>query len=163
MTARIVSICYRPAHVELRPQDRYARVPIERARLIVNHGIESDTKGTSKARQLNVMSAEVVERLRQEGFRAAPGELGEQLVIAGLEQNAMTPGTRIRLGASAIIEIGNPRTPCSRFAHIQGKSIKEAWGRIGVLARVVSAGEIAVGDEVACSVGLSPHHGEKKR
>ncbi len=150
MSARIISICYRPHLVELRPLDRFARISVARGRLVENHGIEGDTKGTSKARQLNVMSAEMVERLRHEGFRTAPGELGEQLVIAGLEQVIWSPGVQIRLGSSAVIEIGNPRTPCSRFAHVQGKSIKEAWGRIGVMARVICGGEVAVGDDAAC-------------
>jgi MOSC domain-containing protein YiiM len=146
--ARIISICYRPANVERRPQDHYARVPIERAQLLVNHGIENDTKGSPKNRQLNVMAAETIERLRAEGFRAAPGELGEQLVIEGLEKDAWTPGTHLCLGASAIILVGEPRTPCGRFAHIQSKTIKEAWGKLGVMARVIASGEIAVGDEV---------------
>ena len=145
----LVSIAYRPADIEQRPQDRYARVPVERAKLVEGHGIDGDTKGRFPKRELNVILAEIVEQLRAEGFRAAPGELGEQLVIAGLGPDVLTPGVRLRLGETAVIEITAPRTPCSRFAHIQGRTIKSARGRIGVMARVVCGGDIALGDAVA--------------
>jgi MOSC domain-containing protein YiiM len=141
----LVSITYKPADVEQRPQDCFARVALERGALVEGRGIDGDTKGRGGDRQLNVMLAETVERLREDGFRTAPGELGEQLVIAGLGPDALAPGARLRLGDSAVIEITTTRTPCGRFAHVQGKSIKDAWGKIGAMARVVCGGEIAVG------------------
>jgi MOSC domain-containing protein YiiM len=151
--AHITSITYRPANVEQRPPDWYARVPVERVQLVPSHGIEGDTKGSRKDRELNVMLAEIVELLREEGFKTDPGELGEQLVIAGLDPGALSPGVRVRLGASAIIEIGIPRTGCSRFAHIQGKPLKDTRDKMGFMARVIRGGEIAVGDEVRIEVG----------
>ncbi len=147
--AQIVSITGTPADVERRPADRYARVAVERATLQQGRGIEGDVKSRGGDRQLNVMRAETVAELREEGFRVAPGELGEQLVIAGLDADVLAVGGRLRLGASAVLEVTAPRTPCSRFAHIQGKSIEAARGRIGVMARVVQGGDIAVGGAVA--------------
>jgi MOSC domain-containing protein YiiM len=144
----LTSISYRPADVEQRPPDRYARVAVERATLVAGRGIDGDTKGRGGDRQLNVMRAETVERLREEGFRTDPGELGEQLVIAGLGPDTLAPGVRLRLGESAVIEVTRVRTPCGRFAHIQGRTIQAAWGRIGVMARVVCGGDIAVGAAV---------------
>jgi MOSC domain-containing protein YiiM len=144
----IVSISYRPAHVEQRPEDHYARIPLERATLIEGRGIEGDTKGCAKDRELNVMRAEAVAELQQEGFRTAPGELGEQLVIAGLDPAVLVPGVRLRLGEAAVIEVVSARTGCSRFAHIQGKPIKAAAGKMGIMVRVVCGGAIAVGAAV---------------
>ena len=146
--AHLVSIAYTPADVARKPRDRYARVVVRAATLVVGHGIAGDVKGTRGRRQLNVMLAETVEQLRAEGFRAGPGELGEQLVIAGLPAAALVPGVRLRLGA-AVIEITLPREPCGRFARVQGRPKNTAAGRVGVLARVVIGGDIRVGDEVA--------------
>jgi MOSC domain-containing protein YiiM len=143
---RVVSIVYRPKDTG-RPQDRYARVPAERVTLAESKGIVGDRKGGSGDRQLNVMRAETVAELGSEGFKAEPGELGEQIVVAGLPADALTTGARLRLGA-AVIEVGIPRTGCARFEMIQGKSRHEAKGRLGVLARVVTGGEVAVGDPV---------------
>jgi MOSC domain-containing protein YiiM len=149
MTARVVSIAYTPEDGDRRPPDHYARVPVESAELVAGHGIAVDAKGGSEKRQLNVMLAEAVAELRGEGFRTAPGELGEQLVLAGLDPAAVATGTRLRLGATAIIEVTLPRTGCNRFAHIQGKPKGSAAGRIGVMARVLTDGEVRIGDAVA--------------
>jgi MOSC domain-containing protein YiiM len=143
--AHIVSIVYRPQDSG-RPPGHYARVPAGRVRLVEEQGIDGDLKGTAK-RQLNIMRAETLADLAAEGFKTGPGEMGEQIVIAGLDPAALTGGTRLRLG-EAVIEIGIPRTGCARFESIQGRSRGEVKGRLGSMATVMTGGEVAVGDEV---------------
>jgi MOSC domain-containing protein YiiM len=146
----VVSIAYTPRGVERRPTGHYARVPLERATLVEQRGIKGDLKaaGNGGPRQLNVMRAETLAELAAEGRTTGPGEMGEQLVIAGLDPAALVEGTRLQLGESAVIEVGTPRTGCGRFESIQGATKQSVTGRLGVLARVVAGGEIAVGDEV---------------
>lgn len=146
--AHIVSIAYTPRGVERRPTDHYARVPVERATLVESRGIEGDVKGAGGARQINVMRAETLTELGAEGRKVEPGQMGEQLVVAGLDPAIFVEGTRLRLGAEAVIEVGIPRTGCGRFEYIQGVTKQSVAGRLGVLARVVVGGEVAVGDEV---------------
>ena len=74
--------------------------------------------------------------------------MGELLVIAGPDASAFAEGTRLRLGESAVIEIGIPRTGCPRFESIQGTTKQAVAGRLRVLARVVAGGDVAVGDAV---------------
>jgi MOSC domain-containing protein YiiM len=144
----VVSITYTPADLERKPSDRYARVALERATLVEGRGIEGDLKGHSRTRQLNVMRSEDVEQLRAEGFRTAPGELGEQLVIAGLGRHALAVGSRLRLGDSVVVEVTEPRTGCGRFATIQGRAHNAADGRLGAMMRVLHGGEISIGAAV---------------
>jgi len=146
--AELVSITYNPRDVERRPADRYARVPLCRATLVEGKGIAGDLKVGGRTRQLNVMRAETLAELAAEGRRTDPGELGEQLVIAGLDPAAFAEGTRLQLGDGAVIEVGIPRTGCTRFESIQGVSKQSVAGRLGVMARVVADGEVRVGDEV---------------
>lgn len=143
----VVSLVYTPAGVERKPADRFARVPAAAVELIAGHGIAGDAKADGRTRQLNVMFAEVVARLRAEGYKTGPGELGEQIVVAGLDPTAVTPGTRLRLGG-AVIEVTLPRTGCARFEHIQGRPKAASAGRIGVMAKVVAGGVVRVGDAV---------------
>ncbi len=146
--ARVVSLVYTPRDVaERRPQDRYARVAVERVRLVEFHGIEGDAKGNATKRQLNVMLAETLAALGEEGFQVQPGQMGEQIILAGLDPAALVEGARIKLG-TAIIEIGIPRTGCARFEMIQGQSRTLAQGRLGSLATVATTGDVAVGDAV---------------
>lgn len=144
----VVSICFTPTGAEKRPADHFARVAVAEAVLVEDFGIEGDAKGGSDKRQLNVMTAETLAQLRAEGFKAAPGELGEQIVVAGVEEAALVPGARLQLGESAVIEVMLPRTGCDRFEHIQGKPKATAKGRLGVMARVVTGGIVRTGDGV---------------
>src|SRR5262249_51244370 len=93
-------------------------------------------------------SAETLAALREEGFRTGPGEMGEQIVLEGIDVNVLPAKTRLRLGTLAVIEVVLPRTGCDRFERIQGKHKKLARGRMGVIVQVVASGSIAVGDPV---------------
>lgn len=143
----VASIVYTPRGANRKPQDHYTRIPLERAKLIEFRGIEGDLKGGAGERQLNVMHAEVLAELQEEGFNTGPGELGEQIVIAGIPSESLAPGVKLRLG-SAVIEVTIPRTGCARFETIQGKPRASVQGRLGVLARVVTGGDVVVGDAV---------------
>ena len=154
--AHIFSIAFTPRDVERRPTDHYARVPVEHATLVEQRGIEGDVKGSGGSRQLNVMRAETLAELAGEGRKVNPGQMGEQLVIAGLDAETLVEGTQLQLGDVAIIEVGIPRTGCSRFEYIQGTTKQSVAGRLGALARVAVGGEIAVGDEVTVVRGGAP-------
>jgi MOSC domain-containing protein YiiM len=97
---------------------------------------------------LNIMSFETLEALHKEGFSTLPGQMGEQIVIQGLDVSKLVQGERIQFGDHACIEVVNQRTGCQRFEHIQSKSPQQAAGRMGVMAKVVTGGRIAVGDPV---------------
>lgn len=143
----IVSIVYTPRDVERRPTDRYARVALARATLVEGRGIENDLKGTPN-RNLNLMRAEALAELAEEGRKTGPGEMGEQLIIAGLAPSALGDGMKLRLGSTAIVQIDKARTGCARFEYIHGVKKQSVAGRLGAMASVIAGGEIAIGDEV---------------
>jgi MOSC domain-containing protein YiiM len=145
----LTSIVYSPADGTPEPDDHYRRVPLEQATLTVAGGIQGDRKGRNPGRQLNVMVVEALAALAEQGFKTAPGEMGEQLRLSGLDVESLPTGTRLQIGDEAVIELIKPRTGCDRFEHIQGKLAKEAAGRMGYMATVVVPGEIRVGDKVA--------------
>ncbi len=146
MAAEIVSIVYQPVRPVGAPLS-FARVPLETANLIAGHGIEGDRKGGHPRRQLNILSYETVQELAAEGFQVAPGALGEQIVIRGVDVAALASGERLQLG-DAVVEVVSLREPCERFEAAQNKPLEQAIGRVGVMARVVTGGAIRVGDPV---------------
>lgn len=150
--AHIKSICYSPTKTTHDEPYHYTRVPVEQVTLITNFGIEGDAKGKKDSdRQLNIMSADHVEALGKEGYKAAPGELGEQIIVSGLIVEELAPGTIIQLG-DAEVEVIELRTGCGWFEKIQ--TLPRAKDRMGVMARVRSGGGIRVGDAV--SVAAEP-------
>ena len=143
----IVSIAIKPAGIESRPADRFARVAVECATLVEGRGIAGDCKGKGD-RHLNVMCRDTLDQMQREGCRVGPGEMGEQIVLDGIIVEQLPTGARLQLGDEAIIEVVQQRTPCSRFEQIQRTSIKKAWGRVGVMAPVNRGGAVQVGDDV---------------
>ncbi|MCA9911009.1 MAG: MOSC domain-containing protein, partial [Anaerolineae bacterium] len=130
---------------------RFNRVAVATARLIAGHGIEGDWKaGRNPKRQINLVARETLDGLAREGYRTGPGEIGEQIVVRGLDLMALAPGSRLRLGESALIEITMARTPCDWLGLVQGKpdAPTAAQGRVGVMARVIEGGIVRVGDPV---------------
>jgi MOSC domain-containing protein YiiM len=72
--------------------------------------------------------------------------MGEQIVIAGIAIDRLAAGTAVHLGHEAVIEVVEPRTGCHRLRTIQGCAPADVAGRLGVMARVLIEGTIAVGD-----------------
>lgn len=154
--SRIYSICYQPAPSEHKPPYRYNRVPVASAELLENHGIKGDRKaGKSITRQLNIMGYELLTAMEKEGYKVQPGQMGEQIIIEGLDVMALKKGERLAFGEQAVIEITKPRTPCDWFELIQGKSPEDATLRVGMLAKVVVGGMIRVGDPVRALSGIN--------
>ena len=123
--SELVSIVYKPKDA-VASGEGYARVPLQQAQLVEGYGIEADAKGGSGGRQLNIMAAEAMKSLAREGFHAAPGQLGEQLTIAGLDIDSLPVGARVQIGEDACVEVVEPRTGCGKFEQYQGKSRQDA-------------------------------------
>ena len=145
--SEIYSIVYKPQNLPDQPSEHYTRVPLQTAALIENHGIEGDRKGGNPKRQLNIMTLEVLAELGKEGFTVEPGRMGEQIIVSGLNMNDLVEGDQVQLG-DAVIEVVSYRTGCDRFKALQSKDPTDAKGRLGVMAKVVSGGQISVGDAV---------------
>lgn len=148
--ANLVSIVYQPVDREyVDPYGDFIREPLIAAELVADHGIRGDRKaGHNPQRQVNLLSGGWLAEAAARGYRAAPGQFGEQLIVDGLDLAVLPPGTQLQLGDVAVLEIIKGRTGCERLEAAQGKSIK-GLGAIGVLARVVAGGPIRVGDPVA--------------
>lgn len=146
---RIVSIVYQPSASDV-SEKHFKRIPIDEARLIAGHGIEGDRKaGRNPKRHLNVMMRETLDSLADCGFMTAPGEMGEQIQIQGIDIENMETGTLLKIGDSAIIRLNKARTACIWLEHIQGKACEDTEGKIGIMATVIESGTIHSGDSVA--------------
>lgn len=142
----VVSIVYKPKHSRNRP-DGYVREPLEQATLVEGYGIEGDSKGGNKTRQLNIMAAERLVALAEAGYDTAPGRMGEQIIVKGVDIEALQPGDRIQLGET-VIEVTKPRTGCDKFEAFQGKT-RAPEPQMGMMAKVVVGGVLRVGDPAA--------------
>ncbi len=123
--------------------------PVDSATFLANHGIESDAHVGPWHRQLSLLSAEDIEKVRKNGVpNLAPGDFAENVILSGLELNTLGLGSRLRLGNDVVLsitQIGKVcHSPC-RIFHLTGDCIMP---RLGLFARVETEGKVRTGDLV---------------
>jgi len=110
---------------------------------------------------LLLISAEVIDGLREQGWPLFYGALGENLTISGIDFRQIRLGQRFAVG-DTVVEIRKLRQPCAQL-RCYGPGIEEAifdsacrqldsrsprWGWSGFYARVHRGGWIRVGAPV---------------
>lgn len=102
-------------------------------------------------RAVLIQDEERLEEFRREGFALAPGSLGENLTVRGLNVQGMAPGTRLRIEDGPLLELSEPRRPCFVLDQIDPRLQSVVAGRCGYLARVVEPGSASAGKRI-CAV-----------
>ena len=109
-------------------------------------------------RQVHLLHEELFAELRERGFDVAPGAIGENVTTRGIDLLALPTGTRLRLGADAVVEVTGLRTPCSQLDDFQPGLMAAVLGRdaagrrvrkSGVMAIVLAGGDVRPGDAIA--------------
>lgn len=147
----IYSIVYQPEDKKYESQrgDSFIRESLTEANLIANHGLEGDAKaGRQPSRQLNILSLEWLNGLKDVGYKTEPGDFGEQIIIEDLDLDTLQSGDQLHIGPEAVVEITKPRHGCIRLEAAQGRSNDEYGGLVGKMSKVVATGVIHVGDQV---------------
>ena len=91
----------------------------------------------------------LVDREALDALGLLPGTIKENVTVEGLNVMSLAPGTQIRLGSDAVLEITSVCEPCFRMDEIRMGLKGELVGRRGVNAVVVHGGTINVSDPIA--------------
>ena len=165
MSATIISLASDGQH-------RFSKTPARKLTLLAGLGTEGDAHAgrtvqhlsrvkqnpdQPNLRQIHLIHAELFGELAEQGFAIAPGQMGENITTRGIDLLGLSAGTRLRLGEAALIEITGLRNPCHQLNGLapglmaatldrdaDGNLIRKA----GVMAVVVTGGEVLVGDEI---------------
>lgn len=117
-------------------------------------------------RQVHLIHAELLGELQGRGFAVLPGDLGENLTTHGLDLLGLPTGSRLHLGASAVIEVTGLRNPCAQIDQFQAGLMaavldRDAAGQLvrkaGVMGVVLAGGEVRAGDPIAVRLPGAPH------
>ena len=145
---KIVSIVYQPRATEVSEKQFY-RVPVDEVTIIKGRGIQGDRKaGRNPKRHLNIMMQEMLDKLAELGFMTAPGQMGEQIQIQGLNIDDMAEGTLVQFGESVVVRLNKPRVGCIWLEQLQGKPVQDTVGMLGRMVTVIEGGTVRVGDDV---------------
>ncbi len=117
-------------------------------------------------RQVHLIHAELHDELRQAGFAVSPGEMGENVTTRGVDLLELAAGTRLHLGASAVVEVTGLRNPCAQLDKIQKGLMaatldRDAQGNLvrkaGIMGVVLAEGEVRPGDPIRVEPPPPPH------
>jgi MOSC domain-containing protein YiiM len=101
---------------------------------------------------LLLLTKEVLDALRAEGWPVSPGDLGENVTLDGVAEKSLAPGTKLKLG-TVEVEVTEACDPCDELYSLPyvGKEkgpafVKTMMGRRGWYAKVLREGEIEPGN-----------------
>ena len=92
---------------------------VARARVIENHGLEGDAHAGPWHRQVSFLASESIQRARDGGLDVDFGDFAENVATEGIAWHRLPVGTRVRLGATVIVDgsqIGKTcQKPCAIY------------------------------------------------
>ena len=121
------------------------------ANFITGQGMEGDrhlrSDGRRSNRQVLIMDSETLSH-----FDLLPGQVRENVTVAGLDFSSISAGDKVSLGGDVILEITGDCEPCARMDELRPGLKDEIDGKRGLLAFVEKGGVVSVGAEVGVNV-----------
>jgi len=170
----VTSVSRAPRHV-------FSKEPEASIRLLTGLGVEGDAHMGATVRhrwrraqdpllpnlcQVHLIAAELHDELTARGFHAGAGLMGENVTTRGLDLLSLPRGTRLQLGASAIVEVTGLREPCKQLDKFQPGLMaavleRSASGALirkcGIMAIVLAGGEVRAGEPIEVTLPPEPH------
>lgn len=106
-----------------------------------------------------LLTDEVIQQLRTEGWPVQPGDFGENLTLGAVPEAELGVGAQLAVG-DVLLEISKPCDPCTELGSLSyvGKErtpefIRTTKGRRGWYARVVQPGTVTIDSPVLVRPG----------
>lgn len=162
---RVVSVSRDPGH-------HFSKPVVAEIRLLAGLGVEGDAHAgvtvqhrsrvradptQPNLRQVHLLHRELFDELQGKGFALAPGDLGENIVVDGIDLLALPTDTLLHLGAEAVVRITGLRHPCMQIENFRPGLLdavldRDAEGglirKAGVMSVVAAGGVVRAGDPV---------------
>lgn len=171
-------------------------MPVDVVELVENHGVLGDAhagefvKHRSRARrdpaqpnlrQVHLLQSELFDEAREQGYDLGPGDLGENILTAGIDLLALPTGTLLDLGGP-VVRLTGLRNPCVQINRFKPGLVKVVLARedgtplatpapatgsrragsatvvrkAGVMAVVERGGEVRPGQPIAVTLPADP-------
>lgn len=170
------------AAVSRSPEHTMAKPNQATIHLVAGEGVEGDAHAGATVRhrsrvakdpsqpnlrQVHLVHSELHDAVRADGFEVTPGQMGENITTRGIALLDLPTGTRLHLGADAVVEVTGLRNPCGQLDGIQdglmGRLLdRDEVGNLvrlaGVMSVVLESGDVRPGDPIDVELPVQPHH-----
>jgi hypothetical protein len=116
-------------------------------------------------RQVHLIPAEVFDEMATLGYDVKAGDLGENVTTRGVDLLNLPLGSRLKLGATAVVEVTGCRSPCLHIDEFQkglkgAMMSKDAEGRTffkaGIMGIVLEGGDVKSDDAIEVTLPEQP-------
>jgi len=183
--------------VSLDRAHRFSKVPAESITLVTGMGVRGDAHAGTlvqhrsrvrrdpnqpNLRQVHLLHAEVLDEALAMGYELGPGDLGENVLTAGLDLLGLPTGTLLELGGP-VVRLTGLRNPCAQINAFRPGLLKVVLARAdgtptdepapstaspecatvpvirkaGVMAVVERGGEVRPGQPIGVALPDTPH------
>lgn len=130
-----------------------AKVPVKKAKLVENLGMENDAHAQEGVRQVSLLALESIKKQNQcpkikKTKPLKPGDFAENITTEGLKLSGLNIGDRLVVGKNIVLEISKIGKECHRYCQVYYKTGDCIMPREGIFAKVIKGGEIKTGDMV---------------
>ena len=95
-------------------------------------------------RQVHLLHEELFAEVAEQGLQVLPGQMGENITTRGIKLLGLSTGTKLKLGAHAIVEITGLRNPCSQIESFRAGLLAAVLGRATDGSQIRKAGVMAI-------------------
>lgn len=148
------------------------KIPRDEVMLIAGHGVKGDyhagpnvrhrsraaaTPDAPNLRQVHIIHVELFDEMATHGIAITPGQMGENITTRGLAILDLSPGTRLHLGATAVVEITGLRNPCRQLDGVDETLLQRVVEKLpdgsivrraGIMGIVIESGVVRPGDPI---------------
>lgn len=169
---------------------RFSKQPVESIELVEGLGVAGDAHAghtvqhlsrlrrepeAPNLRQVHLVAQEFLAEAAEHGYAVEPGDLGENVLTAGLDLLSLPQGTLLSFGdpdedaddlAGAAIEVTGLRNPCRQIDRFRAGLLRVALDRmpdgtvlrkVGIMAVVTRGGTVRPGMEINVCRPAAPH------
>jgi MOSC domain-containing protein YiiM len=123
------------------------KIPVESIELKPDFGVVGDAHAGS-GRQVSLLALDAVRRMQAKMASITPGDFAENVNVEGLEELCLAVGSRIKVGAGAVLEITQLGKECHSGCAIMRQVGACVMPKEGIFGKVVTGGTVRPGDLV---------------
>ena len=110
-------------------------------------GIVGDAHGGSE-RQVSLLAIESIEKMREKGLDVNSGDFAENITTSGVDLMDLEPGSHLKIGKSALLEITQIGKVCHNRCNIYQQAGDCVMPKEGIFAKVLKGGVIKPKDRL---------------
>lgn len=121
---------------------------VQSCAILKDFGLKGDAHAGPWHRQVSLLANESIEKMKAMGLKVGYGDFAENITTQGIDLVHLPIGTTIRIGSSVILEVTQIGKVCHDRCAIYYQAGDCVMPKEGIFAKVMTEGEIKVGDEI---------------